>query len=92
MKSDSVNSPSHYNQLPVEAIDICEHYNFNRGNVLKYVIRAGSKQSVGLTIAEKELEDLKKAAWYLQREISKLEKSQENAKKINNNKKDEPNS
>jgi hypothetical protein len=72
-KSDSVNSPDHYNQLPVEAIDIAEHYNFNRGNVVKYVMRAGFKESQGKTKEQKELEDLKKAQWYLNREIKRLE-------------------
>ena len=67
-KPDMVNSPPHYLQHPsgVKAIDICEHFNFNRGNVIKYTWRADEKG--------KPLEDLKKAQWYLDREIERLEK------------------
>ncbi len=70
---NSVNHPVHYNKLKVEAIEICEQFNFNRGNVLKYVWRAGSKSD--------EIEDLKKALWYLQREIERVtrESSRENS-------------
>jgi len=61
----SVEHPDHYNKIPnVECIDVVEHMSFNRGNVIKYVWRAGSKDS--------ELEDLKKAQWYLTREIKRL--------------------
>ena len=83
MKQDAVNSPSHYNQLPVEAIEICKHYNFARGNVLKYILRAGHKESEGMTKEEKELQDLKKAQWYLNYEIKQLEENAENSNKIN---------
>lgn len=64
--TDSVNSPSHYRSHPsgVECIQIAEHMNFNRGNALKYLWRAGEKQN--------EVEDLKKARWYLDREIARL--------------------
>jgi hypothetical protein len=50
----------------VECIDIAEHMTFNLGNAVKYVWRAGEKGD--------RLEDLKKARWYLDREISRLEK------------------
>ena len=64
---ESVNHPSHYNQ-GIETIDYIESHdmNFNIGNVIKYVSRAKHKDN--------ELEDLKKARWYLDREIKKLEK------------------
>ena len=64
---ESVDHPSHYNQ-GIEEIDYIESHNmgFNLGNVIKYVTRAKHKGS--------ELEDLKKAKWYLDREIKKLEK------------------
>jgi hypothetical protein len=64
---DEVNHPPHYNQHPsgVEVITITEHMNFCRGNVIKYVLRAGYKSD--------ELTDLRKAAWYLDREIKRLE-------------------
>lgn len=67
---ESVDHPAHYNQHPsgVECIDIVEHFNFNLGNAIKYIWRAGLK-------SENILEDLKKALWYLQREIERLEKT-----------------
>lgn len=67
---DEVNHPSHYRWLPngVEVIDITENMNFNLGNVVKYVLRAGHK-------TEEPLTDLRKAAWYINREIVRLETS-----------------
>lgn len=64
--NDPVDHPHHYNAHPsgVECIDIAEHMNFNRGNALKYLWRAGEKGS--------ELEDLQKARWYLDREIRRI--------------------
>ena len=66
-ESDPVNSPDHYTAHPsgVECIEIVEHMNFNLGNAVKYISRADKK--------DKNVEDLKKARWYLDREISKLE-------------------
>ena len=62
---DIINNPSHYTQYNgLEVIDLTEQMNFNRGNVIKYVARAAFKGS--------ELEDLKKAEWYLKREIARL--------------------
>ena len=65
--SDPVHSPSHYKSGGIEAIDVIEAFQlgFNLGNVVKYVLRAGRKGDA--------LEDLEKAAWYLDREIDKLE-------------------
>ncbi|MFF8629660.1 DUF3310 domain-containing protein [Streptomyces werraensis] len=67
---DEINHPSHYTWLPngVEVIDITELLNFNLGNVVKYVLRANHKHDEPLT-------DLRKAAFYIQREIERLEKS-----------------
>ena len=67
---DPVNNPSHYtsDQSGVECIQVAEHMNFCRGNALKYLWRAGKKSN--------EVEDLKKAIWYIQREIDRLEKPQ----------------
>jgi hypothetical protein len=62
-KDEQVNSPSHYqSKSGLEVIDVIEAFNlsFNIGNVLKYIVRADKKG---------RLIDLKKAAWYLQREI-----------------------
>ncbi|MCX4554114.1 DUF3310 domain-containing protein [Streptomyces sp. NBC_01500] len=69
-RSDAVNHPSHYTDgwsNGSEVIDITEHMAFNRGNAVKYLARAGKKDP------DKELEDLKKAAWYINREIERLE-------------------
>ena len=78
---DRVNHPDHYVTGKIEVIDFIEdkHFNFNLGQVIKYVSRAGHKKSRGITIEAKTLEDLKKAAWYLQREISNRERDQKNA-------------
>lgn len=67
LKGDTVNSPSHYTQLNVECIDVAEHFDYCLGNVIKYVWRADFKG--------KPLEDLRKARWYLNREIERREKS-----------------
>ncbi len=62
---DAVNHPKHYNVHPsgVECITIVEHLTFNVGNAIKYLWRAGLKGA--------SLEDLKKARWYIDREIQR---------------------
>lgn len=69
-KQDNINHPSHYNNHPsgVECIDIIEHFNFNIGNAIKYLWRAGLKGDA--------LEDLRKAKWMIDREIQRLERIQ----------------
>jgi hypothetical protein len=65
---EMVNHPAHYGgDNPMEVIKIIDHYKlpFSLGNTIKYVLRSDSKGN--------KLEDLKKAAWYLQHEITKLE-------------------
>lgn len=65
-----VNSPPHYTHGSMEVIDVIESYapnNFHLGCVIKYVCRSGYKHN--------ELEDWKKARWYLDRLISQREKS-----------------
>lgn len=66
--TDKINPP-HYRQHPsgVECITITEHMNFNLGNAIKYIWRAGLK-------SKNALEDLQKAEWYIQREIKRLGK------------------
>lgn len=66
-ENDQVNHPEHYTKHPsgVECIQINEHMNFCCGNAIKYIWRAGEKDN--------EIKDLKKAAWYIQREIERLE-------------------
>lgn len=64
--ADPVNHPQHYLKHPsgIECIQITEHFNFNLGNAIKYIWRAGEK---GATI-----QDLEKARWYINREINRL--------------------
>ena len=68
--SDAVNHPQHYQMGGVEVIDAIEAWGFgdgfNRGNAIKYIARAGRKSK------ETELEDLKKARFYIEREIERL--------------------
>lgn len=72
--NDPVNHPSHYTDSKIEVIDFIEDKNlsFHLGNVVKYIARAGKKDTT------KTLEDLKKARWYLDRYIQKLEISSDN--------------
>lgn len=65
LKQDFVNSPNHYQGNKFEVIDIIEDYNlgFNLGNSVKYILRSDKK--------ENRIQDLKKAIWYLNREIEK---------------------
>ena len=73
---DKVNRPIHYTVHPsgIECIDITEHYDFCVGNAIKYLWRAGLKKESGVSDKEKEIEDLKKAAYYIDRKIKQLEK------------------
>lgn len=67
-KGSAVNHPSHYNLHPsgIECIEVVEHMGFNVGNAVKYLWRADLKGNA--------LEDLKKAGWYVQREIDKRDR------------------
>jgi hypothetical protein len=64
---DVINAPPHYRKHPsgVECITIVQWFNYNRGNAIKYIWRAGEKGD--------ELEDLRKAAKYLEFEIALVE-------------------
>lgn len=65
--TDMINHPPHYTQLAgVECIDVTEQFNFCRGNAIKYLWRAGAKGD--------EIADLRKARWYVDREITRLER------------------
>lgn len=77
---DKVNHPSYYNSHPsgVECIDIVRHYNFDIGNVIKYLWRAGLKKEKGYSSKEKEIEDCEKALFYLQDHIKQLKKGLNN--------------
>lgn len=67
--SDNVAHPPHYlgHQSGIECIQVVEHMNFNLGNVMKYCWRCDKKNGI---------EDLRKAAWYLDREIKRREREQ----------------
>ena len=69
-KHDPVNHPKHYTSDPsgVECIEITRHRNFNIGNALKYLWRAGLKDG------NSDKKKKKKAVWYIQDEIKRLEK------------------
>jgi hypothetical protein len=68
---EHVNHPKHYNANPsgVECIDVVEHMTFNLGNAVKYIWRVGFKPN------SDSIQDIKKAIWYLNREVEKLEKN-----------------
>ena len=74
-EKDMVNHPNHYTSDPsgVECIEVVRHRNFNIGNAIKYLWRAGLKKEEGLEDRQKHIEDLKKAIFYLQDEIFRLE-------------------
>lgn len=65
---NEVDHPKHYKSHPsgIECIQITEYMSFNLGNAIKYIWRSGEKGS--------QLQDLQKAAWYINREIERLEK------------------
>jgi hypothetical protein len=65
---DPVNHPQHYTSHPsgVECIQVVEHMGFNLGNAIKYLWRADEKGNA--------IEDLRKSAWYIQREIERRER------------------
>ncbi len=68
-KHDFVNHPKHYCDHPsgIECIEITRHHDFAIGNAIKYLWRAGLKDS------DNEIQDLKKAVWYIQDKIAQLE-------------------
>ena len=66
-KKEMVNHPSHYNMGKYEVIDVIEDWNlnFNLGNAVKYISRAGHKDDI--------VQDLRKSLWYIEREIQRIE-------------------
>ena len=71
---EMVDHPPHYNWHPVvEAIDVVEHFSFNIGSVIKYLWRVGRKPKT------EAIQDLRKAQWYIQREIERIERIEEGA-------------
>ena len=73
-KKDNVNHPKHYTSDPsgIECIDITRHRNFNIGNAIKYLWRAGLKIDADKSSINKQIEDLEKAVWYIVDEIHRL--------------------
>lgn len=73
---DNVNHPPHYTWLKdkcgIEVIDITRHMDFCLGNAIKYILRAGRKQDASLTDNQKEIEDLKKAIFYISDRVKQL--------------------
>ena len=68
MKKEMIDHPDHYNKGGIEVIDFIEAWelNFSRGSAVKYICRGGIKDP------EREIEDLEKAEWYINREIIRL--------------------
>jgi hypothetical protein len=67
LTEDEINNPKHYHTIAgVKCADITDHFNFNLGCAIKYIWRAGKKEK------ESYIKDLKKARWYLNREIENL--------------------
>ena len=77
-ENEKVSHPSYYARWKelcgCEVIDITRHLPYNRGTAIAYIMRAGFKEEEGYTKLEKELEDLRKAAWHLNDEINLLQK------------------
>lgn len=73
---NNVNHPPHYTWLKdkcgIEVIDIARHMDFDLGNAIKYILRAGLKKDASLSDNQKEIEDLKKAIWYINDRIKQL--------------------
>ena len=67
----TVNHPTHYNSHPagIEAIEVIEHMNFNVGTAIKYLWRAGLKGDAPIE------QDLRKALWYVERELKRMVQS-----------------
>lgn len=66
---EEINHPPHYNWHPkIECLDVVEHFSFNLGNAIKYLWRAGHKPGVDFE------KDLRKATFYIEREIERLKK------------------
>ena len=68
--NDTINHPSHYTDGKIEVIEFIEdkNLNYHKGNAIKYICRAGKKDP------SKEIEDLQKAIWYINREIKNIKR------------------
>lgn len=72
---DAVNAPKHYTDTKIEVIDYIEDKNlgFCLGNAVKYISRAGRKESAAMDTKQKTIQDLQKAIWYINRRIKEIE-------------------
>lgn len=77
----NVSHPRHYNQGRIEVIEFIEDkkLGFHRGNAVKYIARAGIKD------LSKEIEDLEKAKWYIERDIERLKAFMDNREPLRPN-------
>ena len=81
-EDENVSHPSHYTWLKeksgIEVIDITRHMNFNLGNAIKYILRSGKKPIIDKDLSDDfnraAIQDLRKAIWYLNDEINRIEK------------------
>lgn len=80
MKKEAVNHPAHYRKDSIEAIEVIEAWNldFCLGNAVKYISRSGLKDP------SKDIEDLMKAVWYINRKIMMLERTRNGTKASKN--------
>jgi hypothetical protein len=71
--TERINNPAHYGGAdnPYEVIKVIDAWqcNFNTGNALKYMARAGHKPAAGMTLEQKMIEDYGKALWYLEHQL-----------------------
>ena len=72
---DDVKAPKHYTDTKIEVIDYIEDKNlgFCLGNAIKYISRAGKKNSAAMNDKEKAIQDLQKSIWYIERRIKELQ-------------------
>lgn len=94
-RQEMVNHPSHYSWLKdlcgVEPIDICQHFDFNIGCALKYLMRQGKSES-GMTSTEQRIQDLLKAQFYINYEIDTLRRQLVEAEMATNKQPSQPTS
>ena len=78
-RNNTVQHPKHYNSHPsgIECIEIVRHHNFNIGNAIKYLWRAGLKHEEGMSDKGKQIEDLRKALFYINDEIERIKDKKE---------------
>ena len=75
LKDNAVDHPQHYAGTKIEVIEYIEDKNlgFCLGNAIKYISRAGRKESAAMDQKEKTIQDLEKAIWYINRRIKEIE-------------------